>query len=274
MLETLERRRLLSFTVSGGILTVNGTAGADHISITRDGTNLTIHQNGVNSTTPAAAVQKIVINGLAGNDELRLALGLDHGVRVPATLNGGDGNDKLFGGERNDVLNGGGGNDVLTGGPGADVFNGGLGVDTADYHDARARLNVSLDNINNDGAIGDATHPAEHDNVHGDVENIIGGFNADRLVGNDARNRLVGGPGNDTLIGNGGNDTLDGGPGSDSLSGGAGDDFLIGRDNTKDTLNGGDGTDRSTDDAVDVLISIEQPHQPNPVPPPPPSAAA
>src|SRR2546421_3014252 len=109
MIETLERRRLLSFTVSGGILTVNGTAGADHISITRDGTNLTIHQNGVNSTTPAAAVQKIVINGLAGNDELRLALGLDHGVRLPSTLNGGGGNDRLFGGGRDNCLHRNGG---------------------------------------------------------------------------------------------------------------------------------------------------------------------
>src|SRR6185369_7136568 len=76
--ENLEQRRLLSFSVSGGVLTVNGTASADHILVTRDGTNLTIHQNGVNSTTPASAVQKIVVNGLGGNDDLGIAADATH----------------------------------------------------------------------------------------------------------------------------------------------------------------------------------------------------
>ena len=138
MIETLESRRLLSFTVSGGVLTITGTANGDHIGVSKDGTNLTIHQGVTNSTTPASGVQKIVINGLGGNDELRLAVGPDHGVNVPATLNGGDGNDRLLGGNKNDVLNGGGGNDGLSGGPGADVFNGGAGIDTADYHEAKS----------------------------------------------------------------------------------------------------------------------------------------
>ena len=288
MIETLEQRRLLSFSVSGGVLTVTGTSNGDHIQITRDGTNLTIHEGATSHTTPLSGVQKIVINGQGGNDDLSLALGPDHGVNLPSTLNGGDGDDRLGGGDGKDVLNGGAGKDQLngargddvlnggdgddrmTGGPGADVFNGGGGIDAADYHEAHSNLVITLDNTNNDGSVGDSTHPAEHDNVHSDVENVIGGGGNDKITGSSANNRLVGGPGNDSLSGLAGNDTLDGGPGNDSLSGGDGNDFLIGHDNAKDTLNGGGGTDSSSDDTVDILTRIEHPHQANPQQPPPP----
>ena len=274
MIETLEQRRLLSFSVSGGVLTVTGTANADHIQIARDGANLTIHEGATSHTTPLSGVQKIVINGLGGNDDLSLALGPDHGVNLPSTLNGGDGDDRLGGGDGKDVLNGGGGKDQLngakgddvlnggdgddrlSGGPGADVFNGGGGIDTADYHEPHSNLVITLDGTNNDGAVGDSTHPAEHDNVHSDVENVIGGAGNDKITGDSANNRLVGGPGNDSLFG------------------GDGNDFLIGHDNAKDTLNGGGGTDSSSDDAVDILTSIEHPHQANPQQPPPPPPPA
>ncbi|MEA2709973.1 MAG: serralysin, partial [Phycisphaerales bacterium] len=197
MLETLETRRLFAFAVANGVLTVTGTPNPDHIAVGKNGSNLVIHQNGSTATTPAAGVTKIVINGLAGNDELRVLIGLN-GVNLPATLNGGDGYDRLFGGVANDVLNGnlgndilnGGpgndvlngneGNDVLIGGPGADVFNGGSGNDTADYREARSNLVITLDNVANDGAPALAAtatapaRPAENDNVKGDVENVIG----------------------------------------------------------------------------------------------------
>ncbi len=298
MLETLELRRLLSFSVSGGVLTVEGTSGNDNIIVTRDGTNLTIRQNGANSTTLAADVQKIVINGLAGNDQLAIAIGPDHGVALPATLNGGDGNDRLLGGDKDDQLNGGagkdflqGGNgkdvlnagdgdDVLIGGRGPDVFNGSAGIDTADYHDAQSRLVITLDGTANDGAAAvsatdtQPAKPAEGDNVKGDVENVVGGRGADKITGNGSANRLVGGPGNDSLTGLGGNDVLDGGPGIDSMLGGEGDDKFVAKDNAKDVVDGGNGTDSSSNDANDLLTSIEKPNQapppPPPLPPPPP----
>ena len=389
MLESLESRRLLSFTVVGGTLTVTGTANPDQILVRKDGTNLTIVQNAVNATTPAAAVTKIVVNGLAGNDRLALAVGATNGITLPSQLNGGDGNDELLGGdgndvlngnngndmmnggpkgkdvfnggagrdrvtyqgrtqvlnlsidgvandgapatattpaegdniaadvedvssgggndiitgnananalnggpgndiingaggndqlrgdEGNDVLNGGDGNDVMVGGAGADVFNGGGGIDTADYHEARIGIIVTLDNVANDGvpaAPATATmpaRPAENDNVKGDVENVVGGSGNDKITGNAAANRLIGGPGNDILNGLGGNDVLDGGPGADQLNGGDGNDLLLGKDNAKDSLNGGGGDDSSVDDAIDILTSIEHPHQ---LPPPPPPA--
>src|SRR4051812_43360042 len=152
MLEKLEQRRLLSFAISGGVLTVTGTANADHINVSKDGDNIVIMQEAVKSTTPAAGVTKVVVNGLGGNDVLGIAADPTHGLKLPSTLNGGDGNDQLRGGAGNDVLNGGGANDNLIGGPGHDIFNGGPGVDTADYHDARSNLVVTLDNVANDGA--------------------------------------------------------------------------------------------------------------------------
>jgi Ca2+-binding RTX toxin-like protein len=294
MLEALELRRLLSFTVADGVLTVTGTSSNDNIIVTRDGTNLTIRHNGVNSTTPAADVQKVVINGLAGNDQLAIAIGPEHGVAVPATLNGGDGNDRLLGGDKDDqlnggagkdflqggngkdVLNGGDGDDVLVGGRGPDVFNGNVGIDTADYNQAQSKLVITLDGTANDGAAALAAtatapaKPAEGDNVKGDVENVVGGRGADKITGNASANRLVGGPGNDSLTGGDGNDILDGGPGIDSMLGGNGNDKFIAQDKAKDVVDGGSGTDSSSNDADDILTSIETPNQPPPPPPPKP----
>ena len=49
-------------------------------------------------------------------------------------------------------------------------------------------LNITLDNNPNDGRIADSTHPGEGENVHGDVENVIGGGGNDKITGNDAVN--------------------------------------------------------------------------------------
>lgn len=291
MIENLESRRLLSFAVAGGVLTVTGSANADRINISKDGTNLTIRENGVVKTTLASAVTKIVVNAGAGNDEVVLAIGPTHGISLPTTLNGQDGDDKLLGGDGadslnggigkdllvgakgNDTLTGGDGNDNMNGGPGADLFNGNAGIDTADYHEAKSALSVTLDGVANDGAIGEATKPAEKDNVKTDVENIVGGAGPDKLTGNSLANRLVGGPGNDTLTGLDGKDTLDGGPGVDSMLGGNGDDFFVSRDNAKDSVIGGDGSDSADADASDILTSIEKKVDPptnQPKPPQPP----
>lgn len=183
-------------------------------------------------------------------------------------LTGGAGPESLCGGPGNDVLNGGGGNDRLDfpcvdpqvdqtpgadelhGGPGDDQLNGGPagapleadklfgedGTDTVDYGQRVAPLTISLDGVADDGEAG------EGDNVHSDVENIIGGSGPDVLTGSDAANVLDGGAANDTLYGRGADDRLDGGDGNDSLNGEGGVDVLTG-DDGNDALNGGDGND-------------------------------
>jgi Ca2+-binding RTX toxin-like protein len=66
--------------------------------------------------TSAAAGGNDTLNGGDGNDKLYGAGGND-------TLNGGKGNDKLYGGSGNDTLNGGPGTNIYSGGPGNDTIN-------------------------------------------------------------------------------------------------------------------------------------------------------
>src|SRR5206468_5254738 len=72
-----------------------------------------------------AGAQRIEVFGQAGDDNIQVA----GGIRLPAWLNGGDGNDRLKGGNGADVLLGGAGNDDLNGGQGADILIGGAGAD-------------------------------------------------------------------------------------------------------------------------------------------------
>jgi serralysin len=63
---------------------------------------------------------------------------------------------------------------------------------------------------------------------YSNIESVIGGAYADKLVGNSGANTIKGGAGNDRLYGQSGNDTLSGGSGNDALSGSSGKDVLYG----------------------------------------------
>ena len=113
----------------------------------------------------------------------------------------------LFGTAHSDLMNGGPGNDQIGAGGGADVFlalpgdgtddyHGGPGIDAILYSSYSTPVDVSLDNVANDGA------PGERDQVRSNVENLSGGSAGDTLRSFGAFSRLDG---------NGGNDTLDGG---------------------------------------------------------------
>ena len=253
--EMLEDRRLFS------VLTVDGTAGNDVISVYTSGTDIVVNNNGALSSHAAASVDQVIVNGLAGADRVSGTVG----VQKSMTIYGGAGDDSLCGGGANDFLVGGDGNDLLDGCFGADDFSGGLGTDTANYSTWTASVRVSLDDMPNDGAV------AELDNVHSDVENVIGGSAGDVLTGSSAANYLQGAGGTDTLRGMDGDDILDGGiggaspytrnTGNDTLYGGNGHDTLhasdyghnrmygeAGNDHVygyggADTLSGGDGAD-------------------------------
>jgi hypothetical protein len=223
IIESLEGRRLLSATLTEGVLTVGGTAGNDVITVTAANTSLTVKVGAATNTFAIAKVNKIVVNAGAGND----AVSIGSTVAKPTILNGQDGNDSLLGGPGNDTLNGGGGNDTLRGYTGRDILIGGTGVDTADYSTKEVAVKVDLDGVADDGVANEA------DNVMPDVENVAGGAGNDTLVGNAAANRLTGNGGDDVLVGSGGNDDLDGNAGDDTLDGGTG----------TNALNGGAGSD-------------------------------
>ncbi len=197
-----------------------------------------------------------VLIGGKGNDTLRGNGGNDalFGEDGDDQLEGGDGNDFLSGGNNNDTLYGQNDNDTLDGGLGADFFQGGSGVDLADYQFRSEKLNISLDNVANDGAAG------EGDNVSSDIENINGGSGADRIVATAQNNSLQGNGGNDTIYAGDGDDTVVGGAGADNLFGQDGNDTIYALDGTKDTLDGGAGTDtaqRDTGSVADSVTNIE-----------------
>ena len=237
MLESLERRRLLSASLVAGTLTVEGTAGNDEIVLRREGTVLHARVNTTVTDFTYASVTNIKVFGLAGNDLVRF-----EEIAKPATLDGGAGNDRLIGGAGSETFFGGDGSDIMDGRLGADTFNGGGGIDTVSYEGRPARVVVTIDNVANDGAAATLDRPAENDNVKSDVENLIGGNASDSLSGSALNNRIDGRGGNDVVNGLGGNDILLGGDGNDQLNGGDGNDGLNGGRGA-DVFNGGVGVD-------------------------------
>ena len=183
----------------------------------------------------SGAINGVSISGRNGGDRLDVRF-----LEVPATLDGGPGNDVLIGGGANDLVDGDDGNDDLIGnggadrlqadsghddlrgGPAGDVIDGGTGADTVDYADATGPLSIDLDGNADDGTSG------EGDRVEADVETVVGGPFDDRIAFVSGRHAAFGRGGNDTLAGGSGTDLLDGGPGDDRVNGGVGSDKLVG----------------------------------------------
>jgi Ca2+-binding RTX toxin-like protein len=124
MIEELEGRRMLSASISGGILRVAGTKHADVIEVSRSGSSIDVTINGVNKVFNASGVTGVIVKAGGGNDLVR------NRTSLPALLLGGAGNDTLVGGSGSDTISGGTGNDVLSGGRGNDLLNGDEGTDT------------------------------------------------------------------------------------------------------------------------------------------------
>jgi Ca2+-binding RTX toxin-like protein len=230
---TMRKIMMMGVAVAGGLLVTAAPALAQG-PVTCNGLPATI----VGTAGPDS------ITG-TGGDDVVVALGGNDRVFA------GPGDDVVCLGEGNDALNGGAGADTLVAEPavdGTDSFAGGPGVDTARYAGRTGTVAVSLDDVPDDGS-GD-----ENDNIHADVENVIGGRAGNTLRGSAAGNVLVGGGvldvlvgsgGADTLRGGGGNDILVGGPGDDTASGDAGDDRWVadvGPDGA-DVFTGGSGHD-------------------------------
>jgi Ca2+-binding RTX toxin-like protein len=146
----------------------------------------------VNSVTEfvgrLATVGKIVINGSDGADSITI----NSAVTIPATINGGSGNDTITGGGGADSISGGDGIDSLTGGAANDTIYGGVDGDGIWGGDG------------NDSLFGDAGN----DGIYGDNGN-------DSITGGSGSDYMSGGAGNDDFNAQDGEvDTLDGGSGS------------------------------------------------------------
>lgn len=259
MIETLETRRLLTATLSGGVLTIIGTDKPDQIQFARGQGNFTVFETTSGQTVQTqfntADVQKIVIRSGDAGDLIivgKLTIPCDiYAGRGTDTVSAGGGNDTIRGEGGNDYLFGSDGRDLLNGGLGADTMLGGGGKDTVDYNQRTANLTIGLGTAADDGEAG------ENDNVRTDIEVVIGGSGNDMISTNSGRPvEFYGRDGNDTLIGGSGNDLLDGGAGNDSLVGQGGNDLFQALDNAIDTVSGGSGNDDGTFDDFDVLSSI------------------
>jgi len=207
---------------------INGGAGIDEVDYSARTAALTVTMDG------AAAD-----DGLSGEaDNVKGDVENILGGTAADTITGNALANTITGGAGDDVLTGGAGDDTFDEGAadsGSDTFNGGLGTDTVDYSARVAALTVTMDGVAaDDGLSGEA------DDVKADVENCLGGDEADTITGNASDNRLVGGAEDDTLNGGAGNDTLEGGLGDDTLNGDAGDDVLDGEAGT-DVLDAGAG---------------------------------
>lgn len=113
----------------GTALLITGTSANDHIVVAPGSTSTTLHVN-VNGaiSTVARPSGRIIVLGLAGNDNIQIAGAISNSVWLYGDegddrLNAGNvspGGNLLFGGDGNDDLLGGNGRDILIGGQGAD----------------------------------------------------------------------------------------------------------------------------------------------------------
>jgi Ca2+-binding RTX toxin-like protein len=232
---------------------INGAApdGADTV-MGGSGSDLSSYQDRVNPLK--VSLDNVADDGQAGeNDDVRTSIENVIGGAGPDGLNGSDFDNLFQGGGGGDTIAGAAGEDKIKGdagvdgGAGADSMAGGPGVDAADYSGALAGINVTIDDVANDGTA------AEGDNVMTTIENVIGGRFNDNIDGNDNPNTLFGGLGTDTLRGFGDADVITGGKGTDELRGGNGPDELHAKDATQDSLFCGANTDGFAADAVDTV---------------------
>jgi hypothetical protein len=114
----------------GGVLQIIGTNNADHVTVNQQGNGITkVHANfyptGNFKEFNSASINKILAIVCDGDDHVQIS----GQISLPATIDGGRGNDHLNGGGGNNILIGGDGDDMLIGGSARDIMIGGFGAD-------------------------------------------------------------------------------------------------------------------------------------------------
>lgn len=229
--ETLDDRVLLAAAMlSGGVLNVVGTGGADVIQIRQAAGSISILGTPIVSGArvfaqiPVSAVRRITIHGLGGGDLIDLNSGTTPGqqfLRTRVWVDAGDGEDTVLGSAGRDTLFGGGGNDLLLGLAGNDILGGGDGVDLIHGGAGNDRIDGG---DGSDALLGDSGNDVLQGGQGED--SLTGGAGHDLLRDLEGNNAFSGEAGNDTLIAGNGNDLLWGGPGRDLLFPGGGLNFV------------------------------------------------
>jgi Ca2+-binding RTX toxin-like protein len=156
--ERLEGRQLLSggITSAAGIVTIEGTSGADVAHVVQHGNKIVIDlstpgEATVVRTFKRSQVRRVVFQGVDGTDTFI------NRSTVKATAIGGNGSDFFQAGKSGDVLIGGSGSDTLIGGSGHDRLVGGPSADVIIAGKGRAVIT--------DGGGNDTIHLKKDDRV-------------------------------------------------------------------------------------------------------------
>jgi Ca2+-binding RTX toxin-like protein len=268
--QSLPASAAVTASFSGGVLTVNGDAVDNNITIARDVPGTLLVNGGAIPVVggPATIVNTTLIRvfGLGGNDTI--TLNEVNGALPGASFVGGIGNDVLIGGfgvdelvgqSGNDTLLGKGGNDVLRGGGGDDTLTGGDLDDQVFGEGGKDRMiwNPGDDTDVNEG--GGGTDSVEVNGGNGaetfSVTDLAPRVRFDRTtpapftidIGTSEK-LLLNGNGGVDLFSTAGNlaplikITVDGGTGADTLVGSNGADTLLGGDDA-DFVDGQQGND-------------------------------
>ena len=196
-LEKLENRQHFSASnvwLANGVLNIQGdttqtnnlTANLIHSGTQIDASGDHAHQ----LIVPLSSVTSINVIGGPEADYVFI----DNNLKIPVSINGGDGADQVRGGGGYNSIIEGNGNDWISGRGATNYIKVGNGNDTVM------------------GANGNDT--------------IIAGDGNDTLDGANGDDSITAGNGNDTITGDSGNDTLSAGNGIDVINGGLGNDHL------------------------------------------------
>lgn len=184
-------------SVTGGVLTINGTDDSDAISASLSGNQYVLTRNNITQNVATTAINEIDFLAGTGNDVIDAST-LSHAIYV----NAGAGNDQVNGGLGKDTITGGAGKNTLNGNGGDDRINGGSAADSISGGAAADRIYGNVGNDTLDGGTG--------------VDRLFGGDGNDLLLGGSSNDKLYGEAGADTLKGQSQSDFFDGGPGTDT----------------------------------------------------------
>src|SRR4051794_30315618 len=107
----------MSAVVTNGSLVIDGTDASELIRVSRRGSDYIVRDgSGTITSFSTVGVDDVVVTARGGDDTIRLDK-----LDIPALVDAGAGNDRVFGGNGDDTLFGGDGNDRLFGRNGDDA---------------------------------------------------------------------------------------------------------------------------------------------------------
>jgi hypothetical protein len=183
-----------TFNPMRGADTVDGGSGYNELDFSSDTAGVTVRLGGWVGTTGSlpAGFTGSAKDGWGDIDVFRNISGIE----------GSNYNDSIVGDAGSNWLDGRGGNDTIDGGD---------GIDWVEYNQAMQGVVVDLSQgkaLDDGQGTGDSAQSAEvQQDTLLNIENVLGGYGADRITGNAVANVMEGGAGNDTIDGGAGTDT-------------------------------------------------------------------